>query len=466
MLQAWHDPERLELLRGTPVNCLIVDWAAGQPDDLAQQTSLLPFIKAGRERGISFVGEVLGKGVEDQAIPAGLQAGLSAVRLQEPPTRAYTLPVILRSPRSKVPWNSNFPLLSITESHWPGTGMTTMHGDVAIAGPTGVPWVDSNGWFLLQAHQLGKGKTFWMEIDPPDSLPAHDSPNYCLAVADCQVYGSRWVIALDDNLKLGMMRKDSKATRLWERLVATVSFFKEHEDWGLFQPAASLAVTSDFRGEGEDFAGEVLNLLSRRHVQYKIIERSRILSSSLEGLKALAWVDTAEPDSESRAMLFAFARRGGLLVASPSWRVSEGHVVGSDFSDRYELRTVGLGRVAVAKQEWQDPYQVAGDIHLMLSRRNDLVRLYNPGTTNCYCSFDPTNLKGLVQILDYSPSGTTDFVTLWTQVRNRSARLWTLDAKQPIDLAGSSAEEAVEFNLPDFSLYLALEFQSGVLEWK
>jgi hypothetical protein len=343
--------------------------------------------------------------------------------------------------------------------------MTTMHGDVAIAGPTGIPWVNSNGWFSLLAHQLGKGKTFWLDIDPPHSLPSHYSPDYCLALADCQVYGSRWVISLDDTLRLGMMRKDSAAISLWERVVAAVSFFKEHEEWSRFQPAGRLAVTSDFRGENEGFAGEILNLLSRRHVQYKIIERSRLPSSSLEGLKALAWVDPAQPDSESRSMLLAFVTRGGLLVASPSWPVPEGRVMAGDFSDRYELRTVGQGRVAVARQEWQDPYQVAGDIHLLLSRRNDVVRLYNPDATNCYCSYDPTSGRGLVQILNYSSSGPAHFVTLWVQIQNRPARLWTLDANQPISIPGISADEAVEFNMPDVSVYSALEFESGVRQW-
>jgi hypothetical protein len=36
ILTAWNDPSTLELVRGTAVNCLIVLWAAGLPEDLMQ----------------------------------------------------------------------------------------------------------------------------------------------------------------------------------------------------------------------------------------------------------------------------------------------------------------------------------------------------------------------------------------------------------------------------------------------
>ena len=44
----------------------------------------------------------------------------------------------------------------------------------------------------------------------------------------------------------------------------------------------------------------------------------------------------------------------------------------------YKMYNVGKGQIAVAEEGFQDPYQVAVDTHLLVSRRNDLVRLYNP----------------------------------------------------------------------------------------
>ena len=61
-LEAWGQPSALELLKGTPINCLIVDWAYGEPEDSAQQQALKPLLEAGRRLGISFVGKVAAEG--------------------------------------------------------------------------------------------------------------------------------------------------------------------------------------------------------------------------------------------------------------------------------------------------------------------------------------------------------------------------------------------------------------------
>ena len=44
----------------------------------------------------------------------------------------------------------------------------------------------------------------------------------------------------------------------------------------------------------------------------------------------------------------------------------------------YKMYNIGQGQIAVSTEGFQDPYQVAVDAHLLVSRRNDLVRLYNP----------------------------------------------------------------------------------------
>ena len=58
MVEAWTQPSALQLLRGTPVNCLVVDWASGTAADADQQQALKPLIHAGRQLGLSFVGKI------------------------------------------------------------------------------------------------------------------------------------------------------------------------------------------------------------------------------------------------------------------------------------------------------------------------------------------------------------------------------------------------------------------------
>src|SRR2546428_6459917 len=120
MLTARMDPAALELVRRTPVNCLVVEWAAGEPADRDQQGALVPLIEAGRRIGISFVGRVKRTADLRAAVAAGLQAGLSGVLVEGPSAQVEDFPVILQCSRSNIPWDSHVPILSVTDNRWPG----------------------------------------------------------------------------------------------------------------------------------------------------------------------------------------------------------------------------------------------------------------------------------------------------------------------------------------------------------
>src|SRR5271157_1666831 len=114
-LAAWAQPAALDLLKGTPVNCLVVEWADGAPEDSAQQQALKPLLEAGRRRGINFVGKVAaGEGVA-AAVASARAAGLSAVMLAEPSGHSFDLPVLLQFPRDKVAWKSATRIFSSTD---------------------------------------------------------------------------------------------------------------------------------------------------------------------------------------------------------------------------------------------------------------------------------------------------------------------------------------------------------------
>ena len=109
-LDAWAQPAALDMLKGTPVNCLVVEWAGGVPEDSAQQQALKPLLEAGRRMGISFVGKVAtGEGT---AVASAQLAGFSAVMVAEPSSQSLELPVIVQSPRDKVAWESATPIFS------------------------------------------------------------------------------------------------------------------------------------------------------------------------------------------------------------------------------------------------------------------------------------------------------------------------------------------------------------------
>jgi hypothetical protein len=458
-LDAWAQPAALELLKGTPVNCLVVEWAEGAPEDSAQPQALKPIIEAGRQRGINFVGKIAATEGVAASVASAHAAGLSAVMLAKGSDQALELPVILQSPRDKVAWESVTPIFSVTDNDWPGLKLETMHGDDAVAGPTGVPWVNSNAWFSMLSDELASGKTVWLDFDPPDTSTVAHPATYPLAVADSEAYGSRWIISLDDNLRAALLKENPQAASVWSKTCETLAFFESHREWERFRPQGILAVVSNYRGDNAAQAGEVLNLLNRRQVHFQIMERSRALAAPSPGLKAILWVDSDAPSAGQLAKLLAFVRQGGLLIAADYWGPSGVVPTRKDPSIAYKMYNVGQGQIAVSEEGFQDPYQVAMDAHLLVSRRNDLVRLYNPATTNCHSSLDPVHKKRLVQVVNYS-SHAASFVTLWVNGRAQSARLWCPGAKDPRPLPGVPAKPGTDFQLPTIAVNCALEMEA------
>ncbi len=463
-LEAWVRPSALELLKGTPVNCLIVEWADGAPDDSAQHQALKPLLEAGGKLGMSFVGKLALKKGTGAAVAAARAAGLSAVMLGETSGQSFDLPVIRESPRDKAAWEAASTIFSATENVWPGLNLQTMNGDTALAGPTGIPWVNSNAWFSLLGGELAPGKTSWLDFDPPADSDLLHPAAYALAVADSRAYGSRWIISLDDKLRAALPKGNVQAKGVWEKLCEAAAFFEEHKEWQAFKSQGVLAIVSDFRGDNAYLSGEVLNLLNRRQVQFRIVERARTLPA-LEGLKALLWLDHETPGAEELAQLLAFVRQGGLVIAAAYWGTPDVTPAKKDPSLQYRLYNDGKGQIAVAEEGFQDPYQVAVDTHLLVSRRNDLVRLYNPETTNCHASGEsvsPHKGKRLVQVLNYSSEPAAS-VTVWVNDRLEAARFWQLGAAEARTLQARPASPGTEFDLPPLSDYCALEFEGTEL---
>ena len=57
-LEQWHRPEALAMLDGSPVDVLVISWAAGLPEDAAQQQSAVPLVEAAHKRNLQVVGWV------------------------------------------------------------------------------------------------------------------------------------------------------------------------------------------------------------------------------------------------------------------------------------------------------------------------------------------------------------------------------------------------------------------------
>jgi hypothetical protein len=126
---------------------------------------------------------------------------------------------------------------------------------------------------------------------------------------------------------------------------------------------------------------------------------------------------------------------------------------------RFRLWALGAGRIAVAKEEFSDPYVLASDTHVLLSRRHDLLRVWNGSPAITYYAGSPHARRAVVHILNYSAQP-VEFMSVRVMQPYRSARLWTAGGEPPAPLKVIPADGAAEFHLPPVGPYAAIELEA------
>jgi hypothetical protein len=303
----------------------------------------------------------------------------------------------------------------------------------------------------------------WVVFDPPAG-PAVPSPqSYVRAICDSEAAGGRWVISLDDNLRSGLAAGNTAA---WKDIASAAGFFKDHPDWKSYRSLGLVGVISNFAGSDFDLTGEILNLMARRDLLFRVIWKSQAMAQAMPqpftGLKALIYADAALPEQPLRRKITDFVEQGGLLITGPAWGKA-GTPAPPDFQTQFDVLAVGKGRLAVARNAIDDPYQLAGETQLLLSHRNDLVKIYNSPSSGCTrYTASPDGKTALLQCLSYADGRRAGLRTIWVRDRHPSTRLWTIEAP-PVTLDAHTSEDyaGVEYHLPANATqaYLALEFE-------
>ena len=460
-LVKWAAPESLELLRGTPMNCLIVPWAAGVAEDEEQQRQLQPLLARAKTLGLQVVGRVHPPADLKNAATLGRAAGLSALALPSFPETALPLPVIEWADRDKIDWNASSTAAALSDSVWPGIrGNAGGNGTVVVAGPTGIPWLDSNAWLIQWARQRCESKSLWLAFEPAQTESVLDAESYLLALADTESCGARWIVSLDDNFRLALDGQQTAALERWKQITAALAFFRSRSAWNELRPKAALGIPAMDGGVQALMHGEILNLLGRRQVPFRILGKGPWKAEEAHDLDAILCADTDLPNATERAFLLKFAEHGGLLIVPNTWEKPDGAVVSHDLEDDYSLYRVGNGRLALARETWQDPYRVAEEVHLLMSRRNDLFRLGNGASMSVYCTGSSDGRMSLIHLVNFDRRASRVAVSLWVKQPFRAARLWKLGASEPMALSAKPEQGGQEFALPPFATYAAVELES------
>ncbi len=459
VLRQWQDPSLLALVQGTPVNCLVVSWASGLPEDAEQQQALKPLLASGRQAGLDFVGLVEGPADKAAAMGTARAAGLSAVAMEAVPPGDAGIPVIAWAKSGEALWSANSPILGLADGLWPGIPQEK----TPTGGPTNLPWVDSNGALLAMAQALAPNKAVWIVVDPPPKAKL-TVENYLLAVADPATYGGRWLISLDDQMRAGLAAKSTPAVEDWKKVTDALAFFEQNKATRTYERMGRLAVMSNF-AEPDRFLGEdSLNMLPRLREPFRVIPRSQALAAPFKGLQGIFYVDQEPPEPKLRKRLIAFVKAGGTLFVRANWPNPEGSPIELSSAETYLLfneRSLGKGRLAVAKEAALDSYFTCVDIQNIMSHRGDPARLYNGSSMNYYYQASPQGRQGVIHVLNYSRRSGNDNALIYLRTPCRSARFVSPETAAPVALPlAPQAAGGVELYLPRLSVYGAVQMET------
>ncbi len=459
VIARWYDPSTLALLESSPINCLLVTFSAGAASDVERQQQLLvkEYASAARKRGIAILGIVY-PGAEPQTVASasdeahldGLvldgefqdQAGF-ARRLEAAFASRNSAAVVIPIARDAAAVRKAKAPVQAVEGVRPSARDLA---DMGIhAGASAQPWIDSNIW-LVRSFRLEPGwRPIWIDQEPNSSLQG----DYARCVADAAVAGGRWIIAPGDDLRVRLLAKDADALGTWRSIGNYLSFAEEHAEWRAFEPYGNVALILDTASANPDYSNEYLNLVARRQVPYRLIERSRLSPSSLGGFQAVLALDLAALSDPERKTLRDFAEGGGLVVSGSRWGDAP------ELNDYAEL-PVGRGRIVVYKEDPPDPELVARDLLDLLDPEVMGLSAFNVPSVLTYVSMDRSGKRALIQLLNYATTPFDSKITIRLNGTFKTARMYTPESA-PVDLGVRvMPNDRTEVSIPKLAVWGAV----------
>jgi hypothetical protein len=307
------DPKSLDLLAGTPVNCILLESPSWNPDIVKKAAgsgiATLAVVHPGgnlvelanRAAQLKMNGVVL-EGDYEAAAAEQLRSALAGSGLQ-----VIELPM-----RRRIRLDSTDAILGTSQGLWPGIEIE--HGGKVRTGPTSNPWIDTNTGFLRFLREATHA-TLWVGVRPPPKN-AYPVERYQVAVADAAMSGARWIIALDDDLDRRLLAGDAQALDAWKRIMACVSFFESKAEWRDYRPYSRFALVQDAESGGL-LSASLLDMLTVQHTAVRPLLTRRLDKESLHGARVVLNVDAETINAQQKQALDDFVASGGVRVNPP-----------------------------------------------------------------------------------------------------------------------------------------------------
>ncbi len=457
-ISQWYAPSTLALLEPTPINCLLVSFSGGAPGEVEkrQHELIAEYARAAHARGIAVLGIVYPGAEPLAAATAAAEAKLDGLVIETGfPNAADFAGKVEGALRAS---GSSALVLAISSDA--GAGRTDkvplrlLEGvrpsarnlaDMGIrATASAEPWIDSNIWLVRSYRSDNERRPVWISQQPNPAAPG----DYVRCVADAAVGGGRWIVALDDELRAKLFRKETDALTTWREIGVYLRFAEDHAQWRSFAPYGNLALIVDSASETPEISNEYLNLVARRQVPYRLVLRSQLSAAALESFQAVLAMDVDPPSAAERGLLRGFAEKGGLVIAGPSWG-------DAPKDEPYAEIPLGKGRIVVYKDDPPDAGSVARDLLELLTPEVMGLSVFNLPSAIASTSVEPSGKRVLVQVLNYATAPSRR-VTIRFNGTFHTARLYT-PSSAPVDLKVRNTENGrTEFVIPELNAWCAI----------
>jgi hypothetical protein len=251
---------------------------------------------------------------------------------------------------------------------WPHirTNWVTRRNDVLqVAGRSAQPWLENNAALIRIIQAAAPGATpllsyAWKPITLSDADEGPALENYLVAIAEAGSFGADLVLPLHQRFEKDLLLGKPRARAAWKEIRRYIDFYAANLPSRYRQIANVGVMTAD---PMKSF--EVMNLLARHNVPFRIVDAARLQAADLAAFKLLVLADGR---SESAAVT-EFARKGGIVVTA---------------------------------KPGTDPNALALDIRRQLGRHNRAIDIWN-GTTVIAAPFEDPEEEGvLVTVVNYA----------------------------------------------------------------
>lgn len=408
------EPKSLELLRGTSVNCLLIEkgqWDAG-------------FLEAAKGANLRLLAVV--HSAEEAARAEALPVDALVVEndLSLPSTKK---PVLRMPVRVRMNLTSPGEIAGTSQGLWPGIHVEK--DGAVVAAPTGAPWIDTNAGFLrFLRSSVPKETAVWMANRPPNG-EVLSGRRYVQAIGDAAMTGARWVVALDPALRDALLRGNGKALNDWKQITAALDFYETNREFWQWPDHSSLALLQD-SNSGALYSGGFLDMMGARHIPASIVPTGKLMERDAEGVRLLLNIDPSSLSDAQKEKVRSVARGGAMVVnGPPGWKLSlaEGESI-----------TFTKEQVKQLDEAWKE-------INGLVGRRNFGVRVFGAPSMLSNLKASPDGKRLAIHLVNYSDYP-VEAISLHLDGKFTRARLLTPQGERTSDVYPIEEGTGVDIN--------------------